>query len=64
MKNRALGKMLIRKVSMWAVKEVLKSLPIIGCVFKMVFFGMDVARAIEDHRKASQPEEVPQLACA
>lgn len=52
MKRRhALGTRLVQRAGVWAVKQVLTSLPFVGAFFKVVFFAMDL---IEETRPARQ----------
>jgi hypothetical protein len=61
MKNRALINRLVKRLSIWAAKQVLTSLPVIGGVFKALFFGMDLLREVELHLTSNRGA-VPQFA--
>ena len=63
MKNRALMNRLITKAGIWAVKQVLTSLPVVGMVFKLAFFGFDMLKEIQ-REIAEELEAVPLLSFA
>jgi hypothetical protein len=59
MKDRALQKKIVRKVSNFAARQLLTSLPIIGIGFKILFFTQEIVRAIKEHA-AESADAVPQ----
>jgi hypothetical protein len=63
MKNRALQKKLIRKVSNFAARQLLTSLPVVGIGFKVLFFAQEIVQAIKEHA-ADSSDPVPQLVFA
>lgn len=53
MKRRhALQTRLIQNAGVWAVKQVLTSLPFVGVFFKIAFFAMDIFEGTRPSRQA------------
>jgi hypothetical protein len=59
MKNRALQKKIIRKMSNFAARQLLSSLPVVGIGFKVLFLGQELVKAIREHA-AENADSVPQ----
>jgi hypothetical protein len=55
---------LIKKAGIWAVKQILTSLPFIGIMFKAIFFAMELLAEVQQHIGEAEAEPVPQFAVA
>ena len=63
MKTRAVKHKLVKKVSVWAAKQLLTSLPVVGWIFKAIFMGKEVLKEIQT-ALAEDAEMLPPLAPA
>ena len=63
MKTRAVKHKLVKRVSVWAAKQLLTSLPFVGWIFKAIFMGMEVLKEIQV-ALAEEAEVLPPLALA
>lgn len=47
--NREFRNRIMRTVSVWAVKQLLTSIPAAGLIFKLIFFAVDLVKEIRQH---------------
>jgi hypothetical protein len=59
MKNRALQKKIIHKMSRFAARQLLTALPVVGIGFKILFLGQDIVQALKE-QVVENADPVPQ----